>query len=405
VDDSAQAREILYAMIEPLGWDGSVADTGEAALQEVRRAEDAGTPYDLVFMDWKMPGMDGLETASRIRQLRRRSSEAIIIIMVTAHGREVLSKQLKHDDTLLDGFLVKPVTASMLVDAVANVKRDAHRSSAPYRKQRLAGLKLLVVEDNLINQEVARELLRSEGASVDVANDGREGVDRLIADGANFDAVLMDLQMPVMDGYEATKAIRQLPNFQTMPIIATTANAMASDKEACRVAGMNDHVSKPINIDELVNAILRCCDNVAHGSHGSHDVPNDLSQSDNEQPGTDLKIESDEALKRLGGNVGLYAKLVARFKEDADQLIEQFKQHIEQHDPDKAMLAAHTLKGLAGTLGTTTLADYARDVEMALRNGQSPTDPAQDATKLTELTARSSEALNGIIARHRSTPG
>ncbi|MBA3624362.1 MAG: PAS domain S-box protein, partial [Methylibium sp.] len=263
VDDNATARELLAGMAQSLGWQADMADSGEQALQLLQARAAAGAAYEAVFVDWQMPGMDGWECSMRIRALAGGASPTPLLVMVTAHGREMLAQRSPQEQALLSGFLVKPVTASMLFDAVTDAKAARDGPPAPHERQasrgtdRLAGLRILVVEDNANNRQVAQELLSDEGAIVSLANDGRQGVDAVLAAAPSFDAVLMDLQMPVMDGYAATASIRLHPRLAAVPIIAMTANAMASDREACLAAGMNDHIGKPFDLGHLVATLRR----------------------------------------------------------------------------------------------------------------------------------------------------
>jgi CheY-like chemotaxis protein/two-component sensor histidine kinase len=262
VDDNVMAREVLQNMVNSLGWDCDTATDGLHALRKIQASHERRLPYDVIFMDWNMPEMDGWQTTMRIREMHNDAS-APIIIMVSAYGREVLKERLQTGQKTLDGFLVKPVTTSMLFDAVVDsragaVARDAVSIARP-PTLRLLGLNLLVVEDNFINQQIAQELLENEGAKVTVAGDGQSGVQLTLSTAPLFDAVLMDIQMPGMDGYAATVEIRRHGGMGALPIIAMTANAMAGDKEACLAAGMNDHIGKPIDLDSLVNTILRHC--------------------------------------------------------------------------------------------------------------------------------------------------
>ena len=265
VDDNAQARTLLAAMTQSLGWPTDIASSGAQAVQMVR--EHAGTPtaYQLVFMDWRMPEMDGWSAIAHIRQLPH--AEAPMVVMVSAHGRDQISQRSAAEQAMLSGFLVKPVTASMLLDAVMDARAASATAAAggnpaapqvAAKPRRLAGMRLLVVEDNKINQLVAKGLLSQEGALITLADHGQRAVEALQAQPQGFDAVLMDVQMPVMDGYEATRALRQMPALDPgLPVIAMTANAMASDRAACLAAGMNDHVGKPFEIDHLVATLLR----------------------------------------------------------------------------------------------------------------------------------------------------
>ncbi len=261
VDDNDSSREVLQQMLQSMGWQVVSAASGAQAIACIAsRAAQSLAPFDAIFMDWQMPHMDGWEASQRIRQ-QATAVTAPIIVMVTAHGREMLSERSASEQALINGFLVKPLTASMLLDAVMDARSAAQAAaagqnpdkvSAAAKPQRLQGLRLLVVEDNKINQIVAKGLLTQEGAQVTLANDGQLGVDAVAQAQPPFDAVLMDVQMPVMDGYAATRAIRQTLGLPDLPIIAMTANAMASDRAACLAAGMNDHVGKPFDLDPLV---------------------------------------------------------------------------------------------------------------------------------------------------------
>jgi PAS domain S-box-containing protein len=266
VDDNDITREVLLHMGQSLGWQVDVAASGAQAIACIEARAAAGRPpHEVIFMDWQMPDMDGWESSQRIRKLTTGAS-APIVVMVTAHGREMLSQRSAAEHATINGFLVKPVTASMLLDAVMDARSAALAAArgenpaapqTPVKPRRLQGLRLLVVEDNTINQMVARGLLTQEGAEVTLADNGQLGVAAVAAAQPPFDAVLMDVQMPVMDGYAATRAIRQQLGLSTLPVIAMTANAMASDRDACLAAGMNDHVGKPFELDQLVAMLLR----------------------------------------------------------------------------------------------------------------------------------------------------
>jgi PAS domain S-box-containing protein len=266
VDDNDITREVLRQMLEALGWQADLVSSGAQAIRSMESRAAAGQPpYEVVFMDWQMPGMDGWEASQRIRKLQG-IGEPPIVVMVTAHGRELLAERSPAEQASINGFLVKPVTASMLFDAVMDARTAAHAAAkghnpaapqAPMRSKRLLGMRLLVVEDNKINQMVAKGLLTQEGADITLADNGERGVAAVAATQPPFDAVLMDVQMPVMDGYAATRAIREELGNRSLPIIAMTANAMASDRAACLAAGMDDHVGKPFELDQLVALLIR----------------------------------------------------------------------------------------------------------------------------------------------------
>jgi PAS domain S-box-containing protein len=256
VDDNASAREILASMAKTFGLEVDAAWDGANALQMLAEAEKKQLPYDLVLMDWKMPVMDGIETVQKMRG--DHLSKVPAVIMVTAYGREEAVSSAEQRGIALKNVLTKPVTPSTLLEAVGEVlgkgelveTRSAEKAdTAAEAMAALKGTRVLLVEDNEMNQELAMELLAQAGMEVVVANNGQESLDILAKD-ARFDGVLMDCQMPVMDGYTATRAIRQNPKWQSLPIVAMTANAMAGDREKVIEAGMNDHIAKPLNVGQ-----------------------------------------------------------------------------------------------------------------------------------------------------------
>ncbi len=263
VDNNPAAREVLALMVQSQGWQVDTAASGQQALDLVAaRAAQAQGPYHVIFMGWEMPGMDGWETIAHLRKMAS-SGPVPVMIMVTRHDRNALAQRSDAEQASLHAYLIKPITASVMAQVVANARlgssnlRSHHRASTE-KIGRLDGMRLLVVEDNLVNQQVARELLQRQGAVVTLANDGAQGV-QAVADAEKtvpFDAVLMDIQMPVMDGFCATRAIRQDLGLSQLPVIAMTANAMASDREECLAAGMNDHVGKPFDLPHLVQLLL-----------------------------------------------------------------------------------------------------------------------------------------------------
>ena len=265
VDDNAHALALLSDMTASLGWSSDRATGGVQAVRMAEQSLAANKPYQVAFVDMKMSDLDGWQTSQRIRALL---GSQCLILMVSAHGRDVLGERSATEQAAINGFLSKPITASMLFDAVMDASAARAKASAGVnpaapratnKPQRLAGMRLLVVEDNKINQLGAKGLLSQEGALVTLADNGKLGMQALAKTPDAFDVVLMDVQMPVMDGYEATRAIRQELGMTAVPIIAMTANAMASDREACLAAGMNDHVGKPFEIDQLVALLRKTC--------------------------------------------------------------------------------------------------------------------------------------------------
>jgi CheY-like chemotaxis protein len=379
VDDNPSAREIMGAMAGSLGWRVELADSGESALARLQ-AEPGG--FDAVFVDWQMPGLDGWQTCERIRA-GAPAGKAPLVVMVTAHGREDLAQRSEQEQRRLDGFLVKPVTASMLLDAVTDARRETGAASPSEVRsgtlRRLAGLRLLVAEDNANNQQVARELLEDEGAEVQIAADGYAAVLAVAAAERPFDAVLMDLQMPVMDGYTATSEIRQRMGPKDLPIIAMTANAMASDREACLAAGMNDHVGKPFDLDHLVRVLRRLCgrDEAPPPARAPAAPVNDAVR----QAAGEAGIDFAAALERLGGNEGAYRRLLRNFVADLAACPSQLRAQAEAGAWAEAGRQFHTLKGLGATLGLNGLAAQAAAAEKAIAGGLcDPAEPAWQGT-------------------------
>jgi two-component system sensor histidine kinase/response regulator len=368
VDDHPTARELLQAMAQSLGWKADTAGSGEEAVAMVAAADATGDGYSAIFVDWQMPGIDGWETCRRIRQTEKSTAHAAsVVVMVTAHGREALAQRSEQDQKRIDGFLVKPITASMLLDAVADAGGIASGPTSSDGRQRLAGMQLLLVEDNINNQQIALELLEAEGAVVQIAGNGHEAVAAVAASAGNpFDAVLMDLQMPEMDGFEATMRIRQWLGQATLPIIAMTANAMADDREACLAAGMNDHVGKPFDLAHLIEVLRRHTGRAslaeqAATAQATRSVPDALIE-DAQRAGIDLA----GALRRTGGNEGAYLRMLRSFLKEAPAVPAQFAGHLAEDRPQEASRLMHTMKGLAGTLGVTHLAELTGRVEGAL---------------------------------------
>jgi CheY-like chemotaxis protein len=359
VDDNPMARDILQSLGESLGWRCDVVASGEDALEQL--SETSAQPYEIVLLDSRMPGMDGWETARRIRQAKL-PQPGLRVLMVSAQGREGFSARSPRETQLVDGYLIKPITSAMLMDAV--MEANAGPASAPpatqtNHAQRLAGLRILVVEDNLLNQQIARGLLTRQGAVVQVAGGGLAGVQDAVQADPPFDAVLMDVQMPDIDGLEATRRIRAHDRLRSMPIIAMTANAMESDKLQCREAGMVDHVSKPVDLEQLIASLLR------HTGHAaSAPAAEPLPLVDSSIPVAGPVIDLGAAIARMGGNRELYNLVATAFCGDVKEQFSVLQEAVRTGQWVDAARYAHTLKGLAGTVGAVGLAQQAVDAEV-----------------------------------------
>ncbi|MDM7942899.1 MAG: response regulator [Hydrogenophaga sp.] len=376
VDDSDIARDTLSSMARANGWRVEVVASGEEAIERLTQARQRGRRFDAVFMDWHMPGLDGWESARRLKSAPL--CEALdLLIMVTAHGREWLESKDRTEKNLLDGYLIKPVTGSMLADALTLARED--RAGGPAataqtrRQEALQGLHILLVEDNETNQQVACELLAGEGARVTVAGNGQIAVDMLGADGAAFDLVLMDVQMPVMDGYTATRCIRGELGLGALPVIAMTANAMASDREASLQAGMSDHVGKPFDLAQLVRTIQR---HTAPARHADAAGERGAAIEGSVLPAQALAladaqgIDLGAALHRMGGSTRAYARFLGRFIDDHARQMSDLETGLQAGDFKSGARVAHTLKGLAATLGITPLVDLGSRAEKALASAR-----------------------------------
>jgi PAS domain S-box-containing protein len=360
VDDNPMARDTLAALARAAGWHADTAQDGEQALFRVQSSAAMELGYDVVFVDWVMPGMDGWQTCARIRAMPLQERTPLVI-MVTAHGREMLDQQPQKDQALLDGFLVKPVTAGMLRTAFRRALRGPGEAAPlvpAVLAQPLAGLRLLLAEDNAVNQQIAIELLARQGAQVDVAENGQLAIDR-VATGPAYAAVLMDVQMPVMDGIAATRKLRERYGPTDLPIIAMTANAMDTDRQACLAAGMNDHVAKPFVIEHVVATILKCL-----GQQAGDAAPSPATQA---QPEEALPVfDRAGALERMGGDEDLLATVLPVFRGNLEDAAEQldFSDGLASEDLGRLV---HSIKGMAANLGAMQLAALAGEVETQTR--------------------------------------
>ncbi|WP_367850361.1 response regulator [Rhodoferax sp. WC2427] len=374
VDDNDSARLILANILDTMGFVVTAVDAGQAAVQATQAADAAGTPFAWAFVDWRMPGLDGIETARAIRALGLVRPPRLV--MVTAFGREEVMALAT--EVGIAEVLVKPVNASTLFDAVMQTRRVGTRSAGGAVRlgaaagdqpslQALAGARILLVEDNEINQEVALGLLDGYGFAVEVADNGQIALD--MVQRADYDIVLMDMQMPVMGGVEATEAILQLPGLADLPIVAMTANAMQQDLASCRAAGMVDVVTKPIDPAALWRALLQWIrPRAGLGSGAPTAAPLPAAQGDQRLPTID-GLDVARGLRQMLGRESLYLSMLAKFATSQRDVL----QRIATVLPDDAATAerlAHTLRGLAGSLGATALQEEATALETAIRQHQ-----------------------------------
>jgi len=410
VDDNDGAREIISAMLTSFGFSVAESGSGEEGISMTRTAEQEGEPFVLVFMDWRMPCMDGLEAIRRIRSDSAIAQPPAIIMISAFAGDEVRQKLKDMDGTLL---LTKPLLPSALLDAVFEATGTEHRlpprtvsaSSVLQRKlRRISGGAVLVAEDNPINQQVARELLEQAGMTVTIARDGRAAVAAVTEQ--TFDAVFMDIQMPVMDGFEATRLIRELPGVKDIPIIAMTAHALVGDREKCLAAGMNDHVAKPIEITELHGALIRWIPPRRHtGKHHSR-------QETSPQPSTAVVplpetlpgIDVAEALRRTGGNRELLRRILTDFEEQNRTAVCDIRDALARNDRRQGLQIIHTLKGLSGTIAAHPLRATVCELEEQVRENCGIIIPPLLATMEQQLVELSASIRTFVAGEVTATP-
>ena len=365
VDDNAAAREILQEPLSALASRVDAVASGKEAIAAIQE-HDATDPYDIVFMDWRMPGMDGLQASRHIKSdetLKHRPA----IVLVTAFGREEVREEAER--LQLDGFLVKPVTKSMIVDTLVNVfadgGEDLRGAADGEQASRLRGARILLTEDNEINQQIAVELLEGAGATVTVANNGREAVEMLSGPGhPPFDVVLMDLQMPEMDGYQATAKLRSDSRLAALPIIAMTAHATVEERQRCLAAGMNDHVAKPIDPAALFEAVGR----FYKPAEGAPAPDQPSSPAPQEALPSIAGLDTNDGLARVGGNRKLYVKILRQFAEQQGPALDQVADALAKGDHALAERLAHTLKGVAGNIGAAGVQSAAAALERVIRD-------------------------------------
>ena len=408
VDDNDNAREVLRHLLRSMTFAVDAVASGAAAVAKVMQARTDSTPYRIVLIDWQMPGMDGLATAWEIRRVTL--DDPPHLLMITAHGRDELIASAA--EAGITDVLIKPVNPSLLFDSLMQILGAEHvetQTESPQRAETasavhaVAGARVLLAEDNLINQEVALELLRElDVVDVDVAENGLVALDKLRS--GQYDLVLMDVQMPGMDGLTATREIRKLPGLAELPIVAMTANSMPGDRERCLEAGMSDHVPKPIDPGILARTLkhwIRRRDDIPSVARPLRDADT-LAPAMGSEPASSAEIAAlreipaldvARGLRQSLGREALYLSLLETFVRTQADLGARIATALEAADWSTARRLAHTLKGVAAQIGATALSRSAARLELELRD-QPPIDTL--ATRLAE-TGRQLDSLVDAI--------
>ena len=412
VDDQETSLLILRAILESWHCTVSTASSGESAVELFKQAQERGEPFDLLLLDWKMPGMNGIDTARAITDFIHHThvSRPPTIIMVTAFGREELIRA--QGDVVVDAILTKPVTPSHLFEVVSGFQHGKPVHTPPQVDvfgtirgllSGLRGTRILLVEDNELNQQVAQEFLCKAGLVVTLANHGLEALKLVQTE--HFDAVLMDLHMPIMDGFEATRRIRALPMAE-LPIIAMTAAAMAEDRLASAAAGMNDHIAKPIDPQALAETLLRWVKpqplsgvrEPVEQKLGSSTVDeSSIADLERALPGVSVR----RALIRMNGNLTLFQRLLKSFTERHRETPAKLSELQQAGLLDELYLQAHNLKGEAGNLGMEAVALAAEQLGRQIKTGKN-----QDLAGLTQsLVSACTRMLATLLDQAQASSG
>ncbi len=421
VDDSDMALDILTEALQPLPVRVDTATGGAQALAAIAAADAAGDPYRIVLTDWQMPGMDGIALARHVKDDPALAARPAMVL-VTAFGREEVQRGAEAAG--ITGFLFKPIGQSALVDTLVALVAQAEPGRAGPRivdetmpRQRFAA-RVLLVEDNSVNQEIAAELMATLGIRVEVAENGRLALERLRQAGPDhYNLVLMDLEMPELDGHEATRQLRQDRRFDALPVIAMTAHALPDIRERCLAEGMQDYITKPIEPERLYGMLSRWLAQAGLTPGGLSQATLPPARLPQAGRGALLRtgsygdgglridgIDSERGMRHVAGNEALYVQLLDRFRLAQRHAADEIGAALAQGDLARAGRGAHTLRGVAGGVGATAVEQAAQALELALarmreRQEQDPSQaaPAPLATLHAPLAALGG-ALAGAVA-------
>jgi two-component system, sensor histidine kinase and response regulator len=407
VDDNAAARDILVHALEGFCARVEAVNSGEEAIVAVKQ-HDSTQPYDVIFMDWRMPGMDGIQAARLIKEDTQLKTHPAVVL-VTAFGREEVREEAERIH--IDGFLLKPVTTSMLVDTLVALFAGTRQDRAVLapavdrHADRLRGMRILLAEDNEINQQIAVELLEGVGATVEVANDGLEAVRKLLGQPfpPNFDVVLMDLQMPEIDGYQATRKIRSDPRFASFPIIAMTAHATMEERQKCLEAGMNGHVSKPIDPSSLFETLERFVSPTMKDATAPSQAPAAVAAEADTLPEV-AGLNTADGLQWVTGNQKLYRKLLHQFSSTEADAAQRIAAALAGNNHALAERLAHTIKGMAGNIGASAVQNAAASLEKAIAGSAPAVEIEARRATLEECLAQLVHGLKSALEAPEAEP-
>jgi len=372
VDDNSTARSSFADMLGALFTARpDTTPSSAAALAKLETQGNGPVPYDIIFIDWHMPDKDGIETARLIKKLLiQTGSRTSIVLMINSYELEKVRAQAQLAG--VDAFLTKPTCPSNILDTVANLcgrntalDTGSHIIVSKEKLDLIRGTRILLVEDNLFNQQVAGELLEQAGMLVEIASNGFSALE--MAEGNDYDLILMDIQMPDLDGLEVTRRIRERHDQASLPIVAMTAHAMTEDRKKSLAAGMNDHITKPIDPEELLAMLIKWGNPARGGTAPSTPAPRKRGR-DATQPAVEFlfaEIDHHDGLKRCLGNAASYLNLLKLFHREYADFGRQCEEHIVKGEYEKIRRLAHAIKGPAGSIGAGRLQAAAHDLEQA----------------------------------------
>ena len=390
VDDNATSQRILSQDVLQWGAEAETAGSGAQGVEKLLAARGAGRPFRVVLMDAQMPGMDGFE-ATRVIRARTDNRELAVIMLSSmgTHGERQRSREVG-----CDVYLSKPVKRASLLEAIATTISGgvwAQRSSAPAQRARAGHARVLVVEDNPVNQQVASRILGMHGHEVIMASDGKQALE-VLARERDLDLVLMDVQMPVMDGFEATRRIRQELRYAELPIIAMTAHAMQGDRERCLDAGMDEYVTKPLRAHDLLRIVGQWA---GRGSSVPERVSSPFAR-ETRQARSSQVMDLAVVLDQVQGNVELLREIAAILLEDFPKQLEELEQAVRRGDGQAVRRRAHQMKGAAANLGAHETVAAALELERAGQENDAGSF-ARMAERLSAAWARLEPELRRVI--------